>query len=293
MRKRITTTVGTLGIAALALSGCSGAGSEASGENKGEITIAVFAGWGESMVSSALWESVLEDKGYDVDLVEADVAPVFAGISTGDYDFTTQVSLPEIHTSYLDEYGDDMEDLGSWYDESIITVAVNEDAPIDSIEELAANADTFNNTIIGIEPGAGQTMLMEDTVIPGYGLEDMDFTPSSTAAMLAELESATKAGENVVVSLWEPHWAYAEYPIKNLEDPKGLLGDPESLHTMARTGFADEYAEVAGWLETFDMDKETLLSLEQALLVDADIDDEEALDAWIADNQEYVDSLTS
>lgn len=293
MRNR-TIALGMLSVAALGLTACSGSGGGSdSGGDKGEITIAVFAGWGESIVSSALWKSVLEDQGYAVTLQEADVAPVFAGVSTGDYDFTTQVSMPVVHKSYMDEYGSELEDLGSWYEESIITVAVNEDAPIDSLDELADNADEFANTIVGIEPGAGQTMLMEEEVIPGYGLDDMSFTASSTAAMLSELESATNAGENVVVSLWEPHWAYAEFPIKNLDDPKGLLGEPDQLHTMARTGFSEDNPEVAAWLEAFTMDKETLLSLEQALLVDADADDEAALDAWIAENQEYVDSLTS
>ena len=50
---------------------------------------------------------------------------------------------------------------------------------------------------------------MEDDVIPTYGLEDMEFLTSSTAAMLSELKSATDKGENVVVTLWEPHRAYA------------------------------------------------------------------------------------
>ena len=83
-------------------------------------------------------------------------------------------------------------DLGAWNDESKLTVVVNEDAPIDSLEELADNADLFDNTIVGIEPGAGLTLAMENEVIPGYGLEDMDFTTSSTPAMLAELAKSQR-----------------------------------------------------------------------------------------------------
>lgn len=277
--------------AALGLTACAGSADPAA--TKGEITIAVFAGWGESVVTSQLWKAVLEDEGYTVELAEADVAPVFAGLSTGDYDLTTQVTLPAIHSSYMDEFGADLEDLGSWYDESVITVAVNADAPIDSLDELAANADAFGDTIVGIEAGAGQTMLMQESVIPGYGLDGMDFTTSSTAAMLAELEAATTAGENVVVSLWEPHWAYAEFPIKNLEDPKGLLGEPDHLHVVSRTGFADEHPEVAAWMSAFEMDKQTLLSLEQALLVDGVDDPEAALADWMDEHPEVVDALTS
>ncbi|MEK8228064.1 hypothetical protein NKG05_21205 [Oerskovia sp. M15] len=58
------------------------------------------------------------------------------------------------HADYKEQYGDDLEDLGYWYDDAKLTIAVNEDAPIDSIDELAANADLFGNRIVGIESGA-------------------------------------------------------------------------------------------------------------------------------------------
>ena len=79
---------------------------------------------------------------------------------------------------------------------------MNADAPIDSLEELAANADLFDNRIVGIEPGAGLTEATEQTRSRSYGLEGMDFLTSSTPAMLTELKAATDAGENIAVTLW-------------------------------------------------------------------------------------------
>src|SRR5699024_12087090 len=102
-------------------------------------------------------------------------------------------------------YSDDITDLGVWNDESSLHLAVNEDAPLDSIEELADNADEFNNEIIGIDPGAGMTQQVENEAILTYGLEDMDFTTSGTSAMLHELESAAESGDNMDVSLWRLH----------------------------------------------------------------------------------------
>lgn len=258
------------------------------------ITIGVHSGWEEGIAVSHIWQNILEEEGYDVTLEYADVAPLFAGLSTGDYDFTTDVWLPGTHASYIDEFGEDIVDLGAWNDESKLTVAVNEDAPIDSLAELADNADAFGNQIVGIEPGAGLTEAMNESVIPTYGLEGMEFTTSSTAAMLTELEAATNAGENVVVTLWEPHWAYGAYPIKNLDDPEGALGGTESLHSYGRTGFADDFPEVAEWLGNFQMDLETLYSLENLLFVENDTDDYGPLvEQWISENQAYVDGLTS
>src|SRR5690606_3518562 len=130
---------------------------------------------------------------------------------------------------------------------------------------------------------------------PTYGLEGMQFTTSSTQAMLTELEAATSAGENVVVTLWEPHWAYAAYPIKNLEDPEGALGGTEGIHIFSRAGFADDFPEVAGWLENFEMSLEVLYDLENLLFVEnEDVEDKAPLVAqWVEDNRDYVDGLTS
>jgi len=293
MKKHSKALIALGAIGALTLAGCSADTGESTADSK-EITLAVFNGWDEGIAASELWKAILEEKGYDVELEYADVVPVFSGLSSGDYDFTMDVWLPGTHKEYVDQFGDDITDLGSWNDESKLTIAVNEDAPIDSLEELAANSDLFGDQIIGIEPGAGLTTITTNEVIPTYGLDDMNYITSSTAAMLVELDAATKAGENVVVTLWEPHWAYGAFPLKNLEDPEGALGGTEGLHTFSRADFADDQPEVAAWLGNFEMDLDTLYSLEQEMFVNNDTDDyDEIVTAWIADNQEYVDSLTA
>lgn len=137
-------------------------------------------------------------------------------------------------------------DLGTWNTDATLSIAVNADAPINSLDELAANADLFGNTIVGIEPGAGLTDITANSVIPGYGLEGMTFTTSSTAGMLAELTAATTAGENIAVTLWHPHWAYEAFALKDLADPQGTLGDAEGLHSYSRVGFADDNPIAAG-----------------------------------------------
>jgi len=296
--KKLITTLAAGAVMALALAGCS-TSSEApasSGSASGDkdLTIAVFNGWDEGIAASELWRAILEEKGYSVNFEYADAGAVFLGLSQGEYDLVLDGWLPITHADYIDQFGDDLEDLGAWNEDAKLTVAVNEDAPIDSIDELLANADLFGNRIVGIEAGAGLTTIMENAVIPGYELGDLDFVVSSTPAMLAELQAATDADENVAVTLWRPHWAYDAFPIKDLADPKGLLGDQEGIHTFTRTGFADDFPELQGWLSGWAMDSDTLYSLENALFNDPATDDLEALTAeWIAENQDWVDSLTS
>jgi glycine betaine/proline transport system substrate-binding protein len=298
VKNRYISTIALGAVGMLALAGCASAGpAETVGDGNDDtksINLAVFNGWDEGVAASELWKAILDEKGYDVELSYADAAPVFLGLSKGSYDLTLDVWLPDTHAAYLDQYGDDVTDLGAWNEESKLTVAVNEDAPIDSLAELADNADLFGNQIIGIEPGAGLTAAVEERVIPGYGLEDMEFTTSSTAAMLASLTAATDNGENIVVTLWEPHWANAAFPIKTLEDPEGTLAELESIHAFGRDGFETDYPQVTEWLDNFEMDLDTLYSLEQAMFVDYDGSDYAPIVAkWITENQEYVDSLTS
>ena len=301
MKSRLFKSAAALSVAALALTACgdsgeSNGGGDAAGGDSGEITIGVFNGWEEGIAVSELWAYVLENEGYTVNLQYADPAPVYSGLSTNDYNVTLDAWLPVTHADYVDEYSDDIVDLGAWNEESSLHLAVNEDAPIESLDELAEYADEFNNQIIGIDPGAGLTQLTESETIPTYGLEDMEFTTSGTPAMLQELDSSIAAGENIVVTLWRPHWAYDAYPIRDLEDPEGTLGDVEFLHSFANAEWAadEANAEVVGWLENFAMSSELLYSLENVMFNEnQDVDDfRPIIEEWAADNQDYVDGLT-
>jgi len=308
-KRTVLTAAAVFASAALVLTGCA-AGDDAEtapsgdatsaapgGENGGAdrpIRIAVFNGWDEGIAASELWKAVLEEQGYEVELEYADPGPVYAGISAGDYDLTLDTWLPITHADYVDEFGDGMVDLGAWNDEASLTIAVNEDAPITSLEELADNADLFPGGLVGIESGSGLVRVTQEDVIPGYGLEDLEFTVSSTPAMLAELDAATAADENVLVTLWRPHWAYDAFPIRDLEDPQGLLGDAENIHTFASSSFEADFPEVHGWLSDFEMSSDLLYSLENVMFNEYDGNDYGQVVAdWIAENQEYVDGLTS
>jgi glycine betaine/proline transport system substrate-binding protein len=280
----------------VALAGCSSGPAETveNGDQQ-DLSVAVFSGWPEGEAVSYLWSAILEEKGYNVELEYPDIAAGFSGLSTGDYDVNMDVWLPVTHESYLEEFGDDIVDIGIWNNEATNNIAVNADAPVDSLDELKANADLFNSTIVGAEAGSGLSGLTENAVLPEYGLEDWEFTTSSTATMLSELKAATDAGENIAVTLWHPHWAYEAFDIKDLEDPKGALGEAEGIHSYGSTEFTEKFPEFAGWLAEFEMDTATLGSLQNVMYNSgADSSDyEEIVADWIAENQEWVDSLTA
>jgi glycine betaine/proline transport system substrate-binding protein len=287
---------------ALTLAGCGSSSDESTGDatttpagettgaaDRGPITIGIHSGWEEGIAVSYLWQHILEEQGYEVEMETADAGIVFTALSEGDYDVNFDTWLPQTHASYLAQYGEDIEELGMWFEGAPLTIAVNEDAPIDSLAELADNIDAFDGRLVGIEAGAGLTGVVQDSVIPTYGLEDMEFLISSTPAMLAELESRTDAGENVVVTLWRPHWAYDAFPIKDLEDPEGALGDADDIFAYGAAGFAADYPEVAEWIGNFTMDSDQLHALENIMFNENEGNDNEgSIEQWLEENPDFV-----
>jgi len=175
-------------------------------------------------------------------------------------------------------------------------LAVPEYTDIDSIEELAADPARFDGRIVGIEAGAGLTGATQDQVIPQYGLDAAGFElqTSSTVAMLAELEAAIDAQEDIVVTLWRPYWATSSFPVKALEDPEGAFGEPEGMHSIANAGFAEEVPEVAEMMRSFSLTDEQYGSLEDKVVNEyGDGREAEAVEAWLEENPDFEDSLSS
>ncbi|GAA4149884.1 ABC transporter permease/substrate binding protein [Leifsonia shinshuensis] len=264
------------------------------GGDKGTVKVAVFNGWPEGEAASYLWKHVLEREGYRVDFAYADAGPAFAGLSTGDYDIAFDGWLPTTHAQYMKTYGAHLTDLGAWNDEAKLTIAVNKDAPIDSLDQLASHASDFGNRLVGIEPGAGLTEATQKKIIPEYGLGKLDYVTSSTPAMLAELSSAMKKHDNIAVTLWRPHWAYDQWDLKDLTDPKNTLGAAESIHSIASTDFPQKFPQIAKWVKRFHMKSDLLYSLENALYNGkADSSQYDGIvEKWMDAHSAYVDSLT-
>lgn len=297
-RSALAASALALGLALTACASDSGSGSGSDDENRldngdlPEVSIGVHSGWDEGIAVSALFQTMLEEDGYTVESQEADAGVVYTGMAGGDFDVNFDMWLPITHADYLEKYGDDLEQLGVWYDDARLTIAVNEDSPITSLDELAENADVVGNRIVGIESGAGLTRITQDEVIPTYGLEDMEFVVSSTPAMLAELKGATAAGDDIAVTLWRPHWAYDAYPVRDLEDPEGALGDAEEIHTVGRTGFSEDYPTLTKLIEAFTLTDEQLFSLENLMFnEDGGSDPAASAAQWLEENPDFVTDL--
>lgn len=263
--------------------------AEGTGDDETTLTIGVFSGWDENYVVAELAKVALEEQGYTVEFEELEAGPAYTGAAQGDIDVVMDAWLPNTHASYIEQFGDDLEDVGCWFDEGFLTIAVNADSPAQSLADLGDQADAYGNRLVGIEPGAGLTTTTQDEVIPTYGLEDWDFPTSSSPAMLAELDSAMAAGDDIAVTLWHPHWAYAAYDIRDLEDPEGALGEAERLYSLGRPGFHEEFPNAAQLIRNLYLSNEQLLEIEDLMVVQNNREDNAgAVAQWLNANPDFV-----
>ena len=71
---------------------------------------------------------------------------------------------------------------------------------------------------------------------------EYELITSSDAAMTSALGGALENGEHIVVTLWSPHWAFAEYNTDEynlvyLDDPEGTFGAAEDIITFGSEAF--------------------------------------------------------
>lgn len=150
-------------------------------------------------------------------------------------------------------------------------------------------SEELEYTITGIEPGAGLTGLSKTALEEYDQLAGWELEESSTASMLTALDDAINKEEPIIVTGWTPHWMFSAYDLKFLEDPKGSLGGPENVQTIARQGLKEDMPEAYKILDAFNWELEDLQSV---MYESQDIPFEEAAQNWINDNQAKVDQWT-
>lgn len=167
--------------------------------------------------------------------------------------------------------------------------ASNEDNKNSSDNADVKYGEEMNYAITGIEPGAGVFQAAEKAV-EEYGLDGWEVQASSSGAMATALGEAYENEEPIIVTGWSPHWKFAKYDLKYLEDPKEVFGGEETIHTMVREGLEDDLPEAYAVLDNFEWTAE---DLEEVMLEITDgADPKEAASEWIEANEDKVAEWT-
>jgi len=102
----------------------------------GEKLKLLYVAWDDVIASSHVVENVLESVGYEVELVQVDAGPMWAGVADGSGDAMVGAWLPTTHADYYAEYEGKFEDLGPNLTGTKQGLVVPAYMDIDSIEDL-------------------------------------------------------------------------------------------------------------------------------------------------------------
>ncbi|UYG06716.1 glycine betaine ABC transporter substrate-binding protein [Halomonas sp. M4R1S46] len=270
------------GLAMVAGAGLTAATAQA--QDKGSVHLA-YVEWASEVASTNVVRAVLEQAGYEVELTSLSAAAMWQSVASGDTDAIVAAWLPSTHADYLERVGDQVDDLGPNLDGTKLGLVVPAYSEVDSIAELNEHAEAFEGKITGIDPGAGIMSLTED-VIDAYGL-DLDLQSGSGATMTAALKSAIANEEEIAVTGWTPHWMFARWDLKYLEDPKNVYGGAEQIHTIARQGLEEDLPGAHAILDAFEWTPE---QMGEVMLMNQqeDSDPYENAKQWVEDNQDLV-----
>ncbi len=243
--------------------------------------------WDSEIASTHVVAAVIEDSiGYEVSLTSVDAGPMWMGVARGDFDAIVAAWLPYTHQAYLEQTQDRIINLGPNLEGARIGWVVPEYVDVNSIEELNDHVEKFGGQITGIDPGAG-LMAASERAINEYDL-DYQLLSGSDAAMTAALRRATERNEWIIVTGWTPHWKFAAYDLKYLDDPMNTFGDEEHIATIVNRSLEEKAPAVFRFLNMFywtaDEMGEVMMHIEEGM------DPYDAARLWISENPDRVGS---
>ncbi len=278
------------------VSGCPAEKGERKGQEvergRREPVKIVYVDWASEKASSNVVKAVIEDRlGRRCELLPVTLIAMWQSLAAGDQDASVAAWLPSLQAPFLKKYKQDIVNLGPNLEGTRIGLVVPGYVGIDSIKELKANAGKFRNRIIGIDPHAG---IMEKTraAIKEYNLEKFELVSGSGSTMCRVLGNAVEAKRWIAVTGWTPHWKFARWDLKYLEDPKNIYGRKEHISTIARKGLKKDMPEVYAFLDSFfwapeDMEKVMLMARDEQTTYP------EAAREWVRRNKSLVDTWIS
>jgi len=255
-----------------------------------EVSIGYVDGWADSVATTNVAAEVIKQKlGYDVKLQAVATGIMWQGVATGKLDAMLSAWLPVTHGEYWTKNKDNVVDYGANFKDAKIGLIVPEYVKANSITDLKTDT-TFKQKIVGIDAGSG-VMLKTDQAIKDYDLTGYKLQASSGAAMTAELGRAYAKQQSIAVTGWVPHWMFAKWKLKFLEDPKGIYGAAETVNSIGSKALATKAPEVAEFLKKFSWQSKDEIG-EVMLAIQEGAKPEAAAKDWVAKHPDRVKEWT-
>ncbi|MBO0368743.1 glycine betaine ABC transporter substrate-binding protein [Pseudomonas putida] len=256
-----------------------------------EVSIGYVDGWADSVATTNVAAEVIKEKlGYDVKLQAVAAGIMWQGVATGKLDAILSAWLPVTHGEYWAKNKDKVVDFGPNFKDAKIGLIVPEYVKANSIADLKTDT-SFKQKIVGIDAGSG-VMIKTEQAIKDYELTGYKLQASSGAGMTAELGRAEKKQDSIAVTGWVPHWMFAKWKLKFLEDPKGVFGAAETVNSIGSKDLEKKAPEVAAFLKKFQWQSKDEIG-EVMLAIQDGAKPQQAAKDWVAKHPERVAEWTA
>jgi glycine betaine/proline transport system substrate-binding protein len=296
-------------VAALALTGIA---ARAEVESTDPIKLTLHD-WTGQLITTNLMAAVLEEAGYNVELVQADYLAQFAGLETGDLDVAMEIwattgqealdaAVATGNVVNLGETG--MLAKEEWW----YPLYMKEKCPdLPDWQALNACAEDFatpDTAPKGRYLGGPVTWGgFDEERIAGLGLNFEVIHAGTDAAMFAELEAAYQRKDPILLWIYAPHWAPQKYEGEWVEFPTyepacytdpAWGGNPDATHDCGKpfgpiwkagwAGLEGKWPGAAKAIKAFTIDNDTM----GAMITKVDLDGQsidDVVDEWMDANE--------
>jgi len=265
-----------------------------------------YVDWSSSVASANVVCAVIEERlDQRCELIQTTAREMWRLVADGEADAMLSAWLPDTHAEYLAAFEDRVQDLGPNLVGTRTGLVIpatgvgrqtgafgERSAPsldIRSIPELAEHRRELDGRIVGIDPEAG-IMQATEQAIDVYKLGGFRLVQGDESMMTAALAAALARNRPIVVTGWIPHWMFGRWSLRFLEDPEEVYGGTGRIHTMARTGLADEQPSATMVLDRFEWTPQEMEQLLVWIYQDRGRDPYSQALRWIRAHQDRVDA---
>jgi glycine betaine/proline transport system substrate-binding protein len=208
----------------------------------GQVNLSFYA------VVGGIVQEVLEQDGYEVEVVVGSHGDIFPKLGAGEVDILAAAWLPDGHAPLYAKVKDVTFVAGELYDDAKLYWAVPEYVPADlvrSIDDLKKPdvAARMDKKIRGIGATSG-LMVGAAKIREAYGLDAAGYEviPGEAKDWIANFKQAIGEERWFIMPLWQPQWINAAYKVRALEEPKGIYGKGDTAVLLGHETLKDKLA---------------------------------------------------
>jgi glycine betaine/proline transport system substrate-binding protein len=253
-------------------------------------------GWTDITATTALTSRVLAGLGYQPSAEVLSVPVTYTSMKNKDIDVFLGNWMPtmdSIRKPYLDDKSVDVVGVnleGAKY--TLAVPAYTYDAGLKSFADVAKFRDKLAGKIYGIEPGNDGNKLILDMIDKDtMGMKGFNLVESSEQGMLAQVQRAVNAKQDIVFLGWEPHPMNTKFEMKYLSGGDDVFGPNyggATVFTNTRAGYTGECPNLGTLLKNLVFELKMENEVMGSILFDG-VDAGPAAEQWLKKNPTVLD----